>query len=129
MKLFLDFQPNGSLCHILAAVYKFKSDQGWRRFDFQSPSRMDRNVEMFMNIEKTLIQNNCLTLPNIYILPEVDKQLQAKLRDIIKRHQGTICNSPDEATHVIHPPVQVPHDGGKSQFHSFICKTIIWIAF
>lgn len=27
-----------------------------RRFDLQNPSRMDRNVEMFMNIEKTLAQ-------------------------------------------------------------------------
>lgn len=25
-----------------------------RRFDFQSPSRMDRNVELFLNIEKAL---------------------------------------------------------------------------
>lgn len=35
MKCFLDFKPGGALCHILASVYKFKSDQGWRRFDFQ----------------------------------------------------------------------------------------------
>ncbi|NXQ55918.1 SMRC2 protein, partial [Anthoscopus minutus] len=42
----LDFKAGGALCHILAAAYKFKSDQGWRRFDFQNPSRMDRNVEM-----------------------------------------------------------------------------------
>lgn len=27
-----------------------------RRFDLQNPSRMDRNVEMFMTIEKTLVQ-------------------------------------------------------------------------
>lgn len=35
MKCFLDFKPAGGLCHILSTVYKFKSDQGWRRFDFQ----------------------------------------------------------------------------------------------
>lgn len=35
MRCFLDFKPGGALCHILATVYKFKSDQGWRRFDFQ----------------------------------------------------------------------------------------------
>lgn len=27
-----------------------------RRFDLQNPSRMDRNVEMFLNVEKTLVQ-------------------------------------------------------------------------
>ncbi|MGH0182898.1 UNVERIFIED_CONTAM: hypothetical protein FKN15_010674 [Acipenser sinensis] len=58
IKCFLDFKSGGSLCHILAAAYKFKSDQGWRRFDFQNPSRMDRNVEMFMTIEKSLVQGS-----------------------------------------------------------------------
>uniref|UniRef100_A0A8C0INM1 Chromo domain-containing protein n=1 Tax=Chelonoidis abingdonii TaxID=106734 RepID=A0A8C0INM1_CHEAB len=29
IKCFLDFKAGGSLCHILAAAYKFKSDQGW----------------------------------------------------------------------------------------------------
>ncbi|KAG2467863.1 SMRC2 protein, partial [Polypterus senegalus] len=58
MKCFLDFKSGGAMCHILAAAYKFKSDQGWRRFDFQNPSRMDRNVEMFMTIEKSLVQGS-----------------------------------------------------------------------
>ncbi|XP_035211285.1 SWI/SNF complex subunit SMARCC2-like isoform X1 [Stegodyphus dumicola] len=105
MKCFLDFRPSGALCHILASVYKFKSEQGWRRFDFQSPSRMDRNVEMFMTIEKTLVQNKCLTLPNIFIMPEVEKQLVPRLKDIIKRHQGTIAENPDDASHLVHPPL------------------------
>lgn len=34
MKCFLDFKPNGGLCHILATAYRFKHEQGWRRFDF-----------------------------------------------------------------------------------------------
>lgn len=29
-----------------------------RRFDFQSPSRMDRNVELFLNMEKALREVN-----------------------------------------------------------------------
>lgn len=57
---------------------------------FQSPSRMDRNVEMFMQVEKALIQAKCLTMPNVFIRPEVDKNLQGKIKDIIKRHQGTV---------------------------------------
>ncbi|XP_065286920.1 SWI/SNF complex subunit SMARCC2 isoform X2 [Dermacentor albipictus] len=105
MKCFMDFKPGGALCHIFAAVYKFKSEQGWRRFDFQSPSRMDRNVEMFMTVEKTLVQNKCLSLPHIYISSEVEKQLVPRLKDIIKRHQGTIAESPDDATHIVYPPV------------------------
>ncbi|RWS07661.1 SWI/SNF complex subunit SMARCC2-like protein [Dinothrombium tinctorium] len=103
MKCFLDFKPGGSLCQILAAVFKFKSEQGWRRFDFQSPSRMDRNVEMFMCIEKALIQSKCWYFPLVYVTPEVDKQLAITLRDIAKRHQGKVVESAEEASHIIHP--------------------------
>ncbi|XP_053311595.1 SWI/SNF complex subunit SMARCC2 isoform X2 [Spea bombifrons] len=103
MKCFLDFKVGGALCHILAAAYKFKSDQGWRRFDFQNPSRMDRNVEMFMNIEKSLVQNNCLSRPNIYLHPEIDTKLQSKLKDIVKRHQGTLTEDKSHASHVVVP--------------------------
>lgn len=34
MKCFLDFKPGGGLCYILANAYRFKHEQGWRRFDF-----------------------------------------------------------------------------------------------
>ncbi|GCB80764.1 hypothetical protein scyTo_0023095, partial [Scyliorhinus torazame] len=64
-KCFLDFKAGGPLGHILGAAYKFKSEQGWRRFDLQNPSRMDRNVEMFMTIEKTLVQVRML--PDILV--------------------------------------------------------------
>ncbi|KAL3836492.1 hypothetical protein ACJMK2_021921 [Sinanodonta woodiana] len=102
MKCFLDFKAGGALCHIFSAVFKFKTDQGWRRFDFQSPSRMDRNVEMFMQIEKALVQNKCHVQPAIFLRPDLDKPLVGRLRDIIKRHQGLMIDNPEEATHVIH---------------------------
>ncbi|XP_058259453.1 SWI/SNF complex subunit SMARCC2 isoform X3 [Hemibagrus wyckioides] len=103
MKCFLDFKAGGALCHILAAAYKFKSDQGWRRFDFQNPSRMDRNVEMFMTIEKSLVQNNCLTRPVIYLSSEIEPKLLGKLKDIIKRHQGSVTDDKQASSHVVVP--------------------------
>ncbi|XP_029450579.1 SWI/SNF complex subunit SMARCC2 isoform X4 [Rhinatrema bivittatum] len=103
IKCFLDFKAGGALCHILAAAYKFKSDQGWRRFDFQNPSRMDRNVEMFMTIEKSLVQNNCLSRPNIYLQSEIEAKLLSKLKDIVKRHQGTLTEDKSNASHVVFP--------------------------
>ncbi|NXN64558.1 SMRC2 protein, partial [Himantopus himantopus] len=99
----LDFKAGGALCHILAAAYKFKSDQGWRRFDFQNPSRMDRNVEMFMTIEKSLVQNNCLARPNIFLHQEIEPKLLSKLKDIIKRHQGTVTEDKSNASHIVCP--------------------------
>lgn len=108
MKCFMDFKPGGALCHILATVYKFKNEQGWRRFDFQvskSPSRMDRNIEMFMNIEKNLIHNKCLVMPNVYIQSDVDKSSRDRVKEIIKRHQGIVTDNEEEATHIIFPAV------------------------
>ena len=43
-----------------------------RRFDFQSPSRMDRNVELFLNIEKALKEVSfvvtCILAGNSFII-------------------------------------------------------------
>uniref|UniRef100_A0A8C5ES81 SWI/SNF related, matrix associated, actin dependent regulator of chromatin, subfamily c, member 2 n=1 Tax=Gouania willdenowi TaxID=441366 RepID=A0A8C5ES81_GOUWI len=102
MKCFLDFKSGGALCNILAAAYKFKSDQGWRRFDFQNPSRMDRNVEMFMTIEKSLVQNNCLARPVIYLSSDIEAKLLGKLKDIIKRHQVGFIDKAS-SSHVVLP--------------------------
>uniref|UniRef100_A0A8C3HHM7 SWI/SNF related BAF chromatin remodeling complex subunit C2 n=1 Tax=Chrysemys picta bellii TaxID=8478 RepID=A0A8C3HHM7_CHRPI len=108
IKCFLDFKAGGSLCHILAAAYKFKSDQGWRRFDFQNPSRMDRNVEMFMTIEKSLVQNNCLARPNIFLHQEIEPKLLGKLKDIIKRHQGTVTEDRNNRSLCVSPCHSLP---------------------
>ncbi|KAG8443449.1 hypothetical protein GDO86_012014 [Hymenochirus boettgeri] len=103
IKCFMDFKAGGALCHILGAAYKHRSDQGWRRFDLQNPSRMDRNVEMFMSIEKTLMQNNCLTRPTVYLVPDIDLKLANKLKDIVKRHQGTVTEEKLKASHHVYP--------------------------
>ncbi|XP_030226217.1 SWI/SNF complex subunit SMARCC1 isoform X1 [Gadus morhua] len=102
-KSFLDLKAGGALCHILGSVYKFKSEQGWRRFDLQNPSRMDRNVEMFLNVEKSLVQNNCLTRPTVFLSTDMEQKQANKLKDIIKRHQGSITEDKSKATHHIYP--------------------------
>ncbi|XP_059488123.1 SWI/SNF complex subunit SMARCC2 isoform X2 [Neocloeon triangulifer] len=102
-RCFLDFKPGGALCHILATAFKFRTDQGWRRFDFQSPSRLERNIELFVSMEKALIQNKCLTLPVVCLRPDLDKATQAKVREIVKKHQGTVTENEDQATHIIYP--------------------------
>eukprot|EP00794_Sanderia_malayensis_P003092 gene3092-3558_t len=102
MKQLLDLTAGGALCQILATCFKFKVDQGWRRFDFQSPSRMDRNVELFLTIEKTLRENKLLERPRVYLMPDIETKLSSKLREIIKRHQGTLMDTKDKATHIVH---------------------------
>ncbi|TKS88499.1 SWI/SNF complex subunit SMARCC2 BRG1-associated factor 170 [Collichthys lucidus] len=69
---FLDLRPGGGLCHILGTAYKFKAEQGWRRFDLQNPSRTERNIEMFGAIERALIQGTLVedrTLASHHIYP------------------------------------------------------------
>lgn len=35
MKVFMDMKAGGSLCTVLATMFRFKSEQRWRKFDFQ----------------------------------------------------------------------------------------------
>uniref|UniRef100_A0A673LAY0 SWI/SNF complex subunit SMARCC1-like n=1 Tax=Sinocyclocheilus rhinocerous TaxID=307959 RepID=A0A673LAY0_9TELE len=102
-KCFQDLRPGGALCHILGSVYKFKTEQGWRRFDLQNPSRMDRNVEMFISVEKTLTQNNLLSRPVVYLSPDLEQKQALKLKDIVVRHQGTVTEEKSQASHQIYP--------------------------
>ncbi|TNN81397.1 SWI/SNF complex subunit SMARCC2 [Liparis tanakae] len=111
----------GALCHILAAAYKFKSDQGWRRFDFQNPSRMDRNVEMFMTIEKSLVQNNCLSRPVIYLSSDIEPKLLGKLKDIIKRHQGSVTEDKASSSNVV-VPIPTSLEEGEASDCCFYCE-------
>ncbi|XP_036949883.1 SWI/SNF complex subunit SMARCC1b [Acanthopagrus latus] len=102
-KCFLDLQPGGGLCHILGTAYKFKAEQGWRRFDLQNPSRTERNVEMFGAVERALIQNNCMSQPVVYLDPVLDQELASRLTAIITKHQGNLTEDRTLATHHIYP--------------------------
>ncbi|XP_055369018.1 SWI/SNF complex subunit SMARCC1b [Betta splendens] len=100
---FLDLRPGGGLCHILGSAYKFKADQGWRRFDLQNPSRTERNVEMFDTIERALTQNNCMSRPVVYVDPSVDQELAVRLTVMITKHQGKLTEDRTFASHHIYP--------------------------
>jgi hypothetical protein len=45
---------------------------------------------MFLNVEKALIQNKCLVMPQVYIRPEVEKNVRDKVKSIINGHHGYI---------------------------------------
>lgn len=76
---------------------------------------MDRNVEMFMQIEKALVQTSILTRPAIYLQQSMDKILGVKMKDIVKRHQGTLVEKSDDATHVVH---QLPSQRDEGEYRT-----------
>ncbi|KHJ44157.1 SWIRM domain protein [Trichuris suis] len=100
-RFFTDFEPGGGLCQIFTAVFKFKMEQNWRKLDFQSPNKVERNIEMFAFIEKTLQQSGLLKIPLVYVRPEVDKVLMTRLREIVKRHQAVMIDNEQEASHIV----------------------------
>ncbi|NXT20019.1 SMRC2 protein, partial [Syrrhaptes paradoxus] len=50
-----------------------------------------------------LPQNNCLARPNIFLHQEIEPKLLSKLKDIVKRHQGTVTEDKSNASHVVCP--------------------------
>ncbi|XP_028025349.1 SWI/SNF complex subunit SMARCC2 isoform X2 [Bombyx mandarina] len=109
MKVFMDMKPGGSLCTVLATMFRFKSEQRWRKFDFQNPSRKDLNVQMMMEIESALLGADVIRSPCVYIRSEVDKATANKVKDIVVNHQGEICEDEEDATHIIYPTMD-PHE-------------------
>uniref|UniRef100_A0AAV2K3Q3 Uncharacterized protein n=1 Tax=Knipowitschia caucasica TaxID=637954 RepID=A0AAV2K3Q3_KNICA len=105
---FMDLHQGGGLCHILGIAYKFKAEQGWRRFDLQNPSRTERNVEMFHSIERALVQNNLLSFPVVYLDPTIDQELAERLSGIITKHQGSLTEDRTLASHHVCPLLPIP---------------------
>lgn len=108
MRCFMDFKPGGSLCQIFSNMYRYKTDQRWRKFEFnvtKAQSRKDKDpiMQLLNEIETALIEAECLRLPVAYIRPEVDSVLRERITQIISSHQGEITEEEEEATHIIYP--------------------------
>ncbi|CAI8054691.1 SWI/SNF complex subunit SMARCC2 [Geodia barretti] len=111
--LFDDLNPGGSLCHILTTAYRVKTEQSWRRFDFHSPARIDRGMELFITIHRDLVQSKVWEPPKLFFDSSVSRQTVQQLTEIVKRHQGSVVDVVTSASHVIYPappPSQSPGD-------------------
>lgn len=133
MRCFLDFKPGGSLCHIFANMYRYKTEQRWRKFDFtmaKNPMRKDPNIQMLMEIETALIEAECFRLPVVYVRPDVEKSLAAKVKSIINNHQGEITEDEEEASHIVCPIVEpLPEDFARPTFRRGSHIMIHWYYF
>ena len=84
VRLFYDLSSGGSLCQILLAMYKFKNDMEWSRFDLSSPYRKNTNLLMCKTVEDHLIRKKCFYVPVIYIKDNVSAEDKEKIKEIIK---------------------------------------------
>ncbi|CAD7093415.1 unnamed protein product [Hermetia illucens] len=102
MKCFLDFKPGGGLCVLFATMFRF---QRGKKFDFsvKNPPRKDPYNQLLIEIETALIEADCFRLPFVYIRPEVDKQLAARIKEIMASRRVEVVLDEEEATHVIYP--------------------------
>jgi len=108
--LFYDLSPGGTLAHIFSGMYKYKSEQGWRRFDLQSPSRKDANLQMCQKVEEFLKAQKLFVPPSCFFKKNVKDADKEKAKEIIKKKGGTIADSEEDATHIIHPKVELNMD-------------------
>jgi SWI/SNF related-matrix-associated actin-dependent regulator of chromatin subfamily C len=72
---------------------------------------------MFKCLEKVLIQNRFYTVPVVYIRPEIEKTLAAKLREIVCRKFAQLAETEEMATHICYSPVDpVEEEYGRPVF-------------
>lgn len=58
-----------------------------------------------MDIESALAEAELIRYPIIFVKPEVDKSLTARIKEIITSRQGEVVDDEDEATHIVFPIV------------------------
>ena len=103
VRLFLDCTPDGPLCHILSAMYQFKNEQGWRRFDLSSPSRKDANLEMCQKVEEVLEKKRFHVSPKFFLHKDLSKEEKEQAKDIAQQRKATVVETEADATHILHP--------------------------
>lgn len=108
VRFFHDFKSGGALCHIFATMFRFKLDKNIKKFDFTAKknAQKDDNYTLLLEeIETSLIDAKIFIQPNVYIRPDVDKEIADKVREIIANHEGNLVNNEKDATHTIYPVI------------------------
>ena len=107
---FLDFTPDGPLCHILATMHQFKNEQGWRRFDFNSPSRKEANLEMCQKVEEALEKKKYHLSPKLFFSKGLSKDDKEKVKELAKKFKVSIIDNESDATHILYPSTELDYD-------------------
>ena len=91
-------------------MYKFKFEQGWRRFDLNSPSKKEANLKMCSKAEEGLIEKECHIVPKLFLTKDLPKTDKERSKDAAAKINMTIVDKVEDATHVLHPSVDPDPD-------------------
>ncbi|XP_017054099.1 SWI/SNF complex subunit SMARCC2 isoform X2 [Drosophila ficusphila] len=111
MRCFLDFKSGGGLCIIFSTMFRFRAEQRGKKFDFsigKNPTRKDPNIQLLIEIEQALVEADLYRIPYIYIRPEIEKNFEGRLREILDNRRVEIVSDEEDATHIVYPIVD-PH--------------------
>lgn len=104
MHCFLDFRLGGSLCHILASIYRYKSDQSLKGLAFDATNITNKSyIEMSKHVFQNLIEHMHIRLPAVFIRPECDDKLREQINGVLKGLRCEIVDNQNEASHIIFP--------------------------
>ena len=71
-------------------MYKCKFDQGWRRFDLNSPSKKDANLSMCTKAEEALIEKEFHVVPKLFLTKDLPKADKERCKDAAAKMNMTI---------------------------------------
>ena len=91
-------------------MHAFKNEQGWRRFDFSSPSRKDANLEMCQKVEETLEKKKHHLAPKFFLTKGLNKEDKDKIKELAKKFQASIVDNENDATHILYPSTDLDFD-------------------
>ncbi|XP_063674934.1 SWI/SNF complex subunit SMARCC1-like isoform X4 [Bolinopsis microptera] len=99
------YQPK-TLAIILGTIYKFRSENNWRKVDFNTSGRMVKHLEILSAIWNAFFEMGSQTRKKILLSEELDEATREKMKAIIEKRGGEIVTKEDEASHIVYgaPP-------------------------
>ncbi|KAL5257926.1 hypothetical protein ACHWQZ_G012765 [Mnemiopsis leidyi] len=97
----LFYQPK-TLAVILGTIYKYRSENNWRKVDFTTSGRMAKHLEILSSIWNTFFEMGVQTRKKILLSEELDEANREKLKAIIEKRGGLIVTKEDEASHIVY---------------------------
>ncbi|KAJ3091482.1 hypothetical protein HK102_000382 [Quaeritorhiza haematococci] len=98
VKHFRDFSPKGSLSVILRTAYQYRTDVGWRRWDFANQDRKLQLLEMLDVIRAALEAEEFWVQPAIAFASD---EVRERYASVVENMQAILVDDPAEATHIV----------------------------